>query len=93
MSYDVKAYQIVEFYKNSSYESNEKLTLFTRSKMQDLEATAHANNTFKERIRSDIKEYRENTHKHINSTRKYFPSLLLIFLTEDRIQSIIQIIF
>ena len=53
--------------------------------MQDLEeATAHANNTFKERIRSDIKEYRENTHKHINSTRKYFPSLLLIFLTEDR---------
>lgn len=84
--------------------------------MQDLEeATAHANNTFKERIRSDIKEYRENTHKYKNSTRKYFPeimsykginiipkmeenavqlslmakmktihSLLLIFLTEDR---------
>lgn len=43
--------------------------------MQDLEeATAHANNTFKERIRSDIKEYRENTHKYKNSTRKYFPS-------------------
>lgn len=42
--------------------------------MQDLEeATAHANNTFKERIRSDIKEYRENTHKYKNSTRKYFP--------------------
>lgn len=37
MSYDVKAYQIVEFYKNRSYESNEKLTLFTHSKMQDLE--------------------------------------------------------
>lgn len=74
MSYDVKAYQIVEFYKNRSYESNEKLTLFTHSKMQDLEeATANANNTFKERIRSDIKEYRENTHKYKNSTRKYFP--------------------
>lgn len=69
--------KMVEFYKNRSYENNEKFTLFTHSKMQGVEeTTTEANEVFKERIRSDIKEYKDNTNRYKNSTRKYFPEIM-----------------